>query len=220
MPTGFISQEPRFGCATCDTGSPSWSRPGTGPPRCLFFDIGLNVGSSTEALYASERLTRTLSSTFTSCNTAPWSLVAPPRKAVEAVVTCGQQAAAAARFINSTLGPYATRGSNPGLAEPRHVCYSHVRASPWTDGSSVRVCVPVTATRWAWSSVPYGGPTSRHWHPKCRGGTARPPCLPSTSRMQRVRATVLASAQLTLTSTLNPANPDPNPTPNSDQVLA
>ena len=27
---------------------------------------------------------------------------------------------------------YATQGSNPGLADPRHACYSHVEASPWT----------------------------------------------------------------------------------------
>lgn len=111
---------PGLGCTTCDTGSPSWARPGTGPPRCFFFDIGLNVGSSTEAFYESERvhakggyasthrvnpLAIPLSASFVSCNTAPWSLVAPPKRAAEAVITCGQQAAQAARFINATLGP-------------------------------------------------------------------------------------------------------------------
>ena len=32
-------------------------------------------------------------------------------------------------------GRYATQASNPGLAGrvPRQVCYSHVRASPWTE---------------------------------------------------------------------------------------
>ena len=29
---------------------------------------------------------------------------------------------------------YATRGSNPGPAEPRQACYSHVWPSPWTGG--------------------------------------------------------------------------------------
>merc|ERR1712127_31615 len=28
--------------------------------------------------------------------------------------------------------PYATGGSNPGLADPREACYSRVRALPWT----------------------------------------------------------------------------------------
>ena len=29
-------------------------------------------------------------------------------------------------------GAYATQASNPRLADPRQVCYSHVWASPWT----------------------------------------------------------------------------------------
>ena len=33
---------------------------------------------------------------------------------------------------DKTRMPYATQGSNPGLADPRQVCYLHVWASPWT----------------------------------------------------------------------------------------
>ena len=37
---------------------------------------------------------------------------------------------------------YATEGSNPGLADPRQVCYSHAWASPWTGPTSRRMPRP------------------------------------------------------------------------------
>ena len=35
---------------------------------------------------------------------------------------------------------YATQGSNPGLADPRQACHSHVRASPWTGDVRLERC--------------------------------------------------------------------------------
>ena len=50
---------------------------------------------------------------------------------------------------------YATQGSNPGLADPRQVCYSHVRASPWTGGAA-----PLPSCRWC----------SARWRRRARRG--------------------------------------------------
>ena len=38
---------------------------------------------------------------------------------------------------NATAG-YATQASNPRRADPGQVCYSHVRALPWTGSSRAR----------------------------------------------------------------------------------
>jgi hypothetical protein len=46
--------------------------------------------------------------------------------------------------------PYGTEGSNPELADPRHVCYSNVCASPWTGrrtNRTTRAIILTTTTR-------------------------------------------------------------------------
>ena len=70
---------------------------------------------------------------------------------------------------------YATEGSNPRLADPTQVCYSHVRALPWTGGCRRR----------------------------CASRRARPARRPSTTRCSTASSsrtqTPTASPTLTLT---------------------
>ena len=59
--------------------------------------------------------------------------------------------------------PYATRGSNSGLADTRQVCYSHVRASPWTGFLNSGVWMGYADAAYALLTELQAGP---HPHPK------------------------------------------------------
>ena len=50
--------------------------------------------------------------------------------------------------------PYATEGSNPRLADPRQVCYSHGAASPWAGAATTAPLLAVSCT--TPPAVPWG----------------------------------------------------------------